>query len=52
MSKFSRNSKKDKLEKGRENLYEVLSKFYFKHDKISNKICEILEQILKRLEFL
>ncbi len=35
------------MEKGRENLYEVLGKFYFKLDNILNKICEILEQYLK-----
>ncbi len=40
--KFSRNSKKRKLKKGRENIY-------FEFDKILNKICEILEQILKIL---
>ncbi len=43
LSKFSQNSKKHKLEKGRENLHEVLGKFYFKLDKILNKICKILE---------
>ncbi len=53
LRKFSRNSKKKhKLEKGRENIYQVLGKIYFKLNKILNKICEILEQILKRLEFL
>ncbi len=28
--------KKHKLEKGRENFYEILGKFYFTHDKILN----------------
>ncbi len=50
--KFSWNSKKSKLKKCRENLEEVLGKFCFKFDKIKNKICEILEYILKRLEYL
>ncbi len=50
--KFSQNSKKCKLKKGRENLKEVLGNFYFKFEKIFNKICEILKQTLKRLEFL
>ncbi len=40
------------MEKGKENLQEVLSESYFKFYKILNKICEILKQILKRLEFL
>ncbi len=31
---------------------ELLGKFYFKFEKILIKICEILEQTLKRLEFL
>ncbi len=39
------------MKKGRENLLEVLGKFYLKFDKSLNKICEILKQILKRLEF-
>ncbi len=47
--KLSQNLRKRKLKIGRENLLEVLGKFYFKFDKIVNKICEILEQ---RLEFL
>ncbi len=34
--------KKHKLEKGGENLYEVLCKFYFRLDKMLNKICERL----------
>ncbi len=46
------NLKKFKLKKGRKNLHEVLGKFYFKFYKIINKICEILKQILKRLEIL
>ncbi len=33
-------------------LKEVLGKFYFKFDKIFNKIYKILEHTLKRLEFL
>ncbi len=37
------------MKKGRENLKEVLGKFYFKFENILNKICE---QTLKRLEFL
>ncbi len=37
--------KEHKLENG---VYEVLGKF----DKILNKLCGILEQVLKRLEFL
>ncbi len=49
---FLENWKKHKLENGRENLYEFLDKLYFRLDRILNKICEILEQILKRLEFL
>ncbi len=39
------------MKKGIENL-EVLGKFYFKSDKILNKICENQEQILKKLEVL
>ncbi len=39
------------IEKSRKNLYEVLSKFYFKFNKSFDKICEILEQILKKLKF-
>ncbi len=50
--KFSRNSKKRKLKKGRENLQEVWGRFYFEFEKILSKIGEILEQTLKRLEFL
>ncbi len=52
LRKFSQNSKKCKLKKGKENLLEVLGKFYFKFEKFLNKIGEILEQTLKRLEFL
>ncbi len=52
LSKFSGNSKKHKLEKDRENLNEVLGKFYFRLDKLLNKICKISKQILQRLEFL
>ncbi len=52
MRNFFRNSRKTQIGKSRENLYEVLGEFYFRLDKILNKICEILEQILKRLEFL
>ncbi len=40
------------VKKGRDNLYEVLGRFYFKFEKIFNKICEILKQTLKKLEFL
>ncbi len=40
-----------KLKKGRVNFQEVSGKFYFKVEKILNKICEILEQTMKRLEF-
>ncbi len=43
---FLRLEKKHKLDKGRENLYEVLGKFYFGLDKILNKISEMLGQIL------
>ncbi len=43
--KFSRISKKCQLKKDRENLLEVLEEFYFKFDKILNKICKIVEQI-------
>ncbi len=50
--KFSRNSNRHKFKKGRENLWEILDKFYLQFDKILNKICEIFKQILKRLEFL
>ncbi len=39
--KFSQNSRKCKLKKGRKNLYEILGKLYVKCDKILNKICEI-----------
>ncbi len=35
------------MEKGGENPYKVLGKLYFRLDKILNKICEILEQILQ-----
>ncbi len=43
--KFTGNLKKCKLKKGKENLYKVLGKFYFKFDKTSNKICEILKKL-------
>ncbi len=37
------------IEKGGENFQEVLGKFYFKFEKVLDKICEILEETLKRL---
>ncbi len=40
------------IEKCGENRLDVLGKFYIKFEKILNKICEILEQTLKTLEFL
>ncbi len=49
--KFFRNLKKRKLKKGTENLQEILGKFYFRLDRILNKICKILEQVLKRSNF-
>ncbi len=49
---FSRNFEKRKLKEGRENLWYVLGKFYFKFEKIFKKIGEILGQTLKRQEIL
>ncbi len=38
-SKCSRNSKKYKLKKGKDNLLELFGKFYLKFEKNFNKIC-------------
>ncbi len=37
-TKFSWNSKKRKLKKGKENLEKVLDKFYFNFEKILNNL--------------
>ncbi len=43
---------KTQIEKSRKNFLKVLGKFYFKFEKLLNEICEILEETLKRQEFL